>query len=307
MKPLPLHRLPVEGPGLYDMEAGAYHADPCPVPSLSHTIARILHKRSPLHAKRRHVRLRGHAERPSPEMALGTGAHSLLLGRGAALARIDAENYRTKDAQNARDAAFAQGFTPLLAKDYAQAELMAEIARPALELACGASLSELYVETVAVATEECVVDGGEFVTTWLRSMMDVLTPELRLIVDYKTCALAEPESFGNTVRTYYATQRAFYEHVLDCIDPDGAGQRRFLFMAQERDCPEAIVFFEADPALTEIAAAQMARARHKWAQCMASGAWPAYDPGPHMVAPKPWDVDAELDAQYREQTESENV
>lgn len=304
---------PVTAPGFYyDMDAPTYHADPCPAPSLSHTIARILHTRSPLHAKRRHPRLGGLPQRVSAEMAIGAAAHALTLGRGSALARIDAENYRTKDAQNQRDAAFAQGFTPLLAKEYAQAEYMAHVARPALELVCGARIENLRIETVAIATEPHDDlprnDFRDNNDTWLRCMTDAATPDFRLIVDYKTCATAEPESFGANVRKYYATQRAFYEHVLDCVDPDGRGKRRFLFMAQERDCPEAIVFFEADPALTEIAGMQMARARRTWAECLLNDAWPAYDPGPHLVAPMPWEIDAEISAEYDEQLkESANV
>lgn len=293
----------ITAPGLYpDMLAPAYHADPCPVPSLSHTIARILHTRSPLHARRRHPRLGGKPESPNHEMAIGAAAHALMLGRGAALARIDAENYRTKDAQNARDAAFAQGFVPVLAKEYAKAEEMAEIARHVLERVCGAPIADLHIETVAVATEQAVDADGARIETWQRCMADAITPDFQLVIDYKTCATAEPEYFGATVRKYYATQRAFYDHVLshDAIDPGGRGKRRFLFMAQERDCPEAITFHEVDPALAEIAEMQMARARRKWAECMLNDHWPAYDPGPHLVAPMPWEIEDAINIENAE-------
>lgn len=271
-----------------DMDAGRYHADPCPVPSLNHTVARLI-LRSPLHAWNAHPRLGGKAKREGSSItAIGAAAHALTLGKGATIARIDADNYRTKDAQNARDAAYAQGAIPLLAKELAVAEAMAAIARPVIIEELGANF---LAENVAIAR-----DG----TTWLRSMIDAMTPDYRLVLDWKTTVSAEPETFARLVRDDYATQAAFYCQVLDLLDPEGMGRRRFLFGAQERDCPEAITFHELDPAAMEIAQKQMERARIKWEACMLVDKWPPYDRGPHMIAPKAWELDAEMNRQYQD-------
>lgn len=287
---------PVTGPGFYDMSADAYHADPCPEPSLSHTIAKLIAQRSPRHAKRAHPRLGGRNDRRSREMSLGSAVHTLTLGRGAALAHMPFDNYRTKDAQHQRDVALAQGFIPLLTKEYELAEAMAAEARPRLETLCGGKLTDLLVETVAVAQGE---DGQ-----WLRMMGDIMTPDLRLVVDLKTCASAEPEAFAAAVNKYYATQPAFYFDILDRLDPDGIGKRRFIFAAQERDDPEMMTFHELDTAALEIGQAQMQRAREKWASCMQSGEWPGYAIGPHLVSPRQFDIDAEMSAEYEHKMES---
>lgn len=272
-----------------DMDAGRYHADPCPTPSLNHTVAKLI-LRSPLHAWKAHPRLGNKGRREGSSItAIGSAAHALTLGKGAEIVRIDADNYRTKDAQNARDAAYAQGFIPLLGKELAIAEAMAEIARPVILDELGA---DFLAETAAIAR-----DG----TTWLRIMADAMTPDHRVVLDWKTTDSADPEVFAQKVRTEYATQAAFYCQVLDLLDPGGIGRRRFLFGAQERDTPEAITFHELDPAAMEIASKQMERARIKWEACMLTNKWPPYDRGPHLVAPRSWEIDAEMNRQYQDQ------
>lgn len=272
-----------------DMDDRTYRADPCPVPSLNHSVAKAM-LRSPLHAWREHPRL-GNVRRSSGSSvtAIGSAAHALTLGRGAAIAKLPFENYRTKEAQNARDAAYAQGFVPLLAKEWAVAETMADVARPMVRAELG---DDFLAEAVVIVKDE---HGSH-----LRMMGDAATSDFRVILDWKTAVSAEPEEFAQRIRSEYLTQAAFYSFIYDQIDPDGAGRRRFLFGAQERDCPEAITFHELDPALFEIASKQMERARAKWAACLMTNKWPAYDKGPHLVAPRPWQIDAEMDAQYED-------
>lgn len=281
--------MPVEAPGFYDLDHGAYHADPCPTPSLNHTVAKLM-LRSPLHAFRAHPRLGGKGKRSaSREMNIGSAAHALTLGKGVGIAKLPFENYRTKEAQNARDAAYAQGFVPLLPHEYEVAETIANNARPIIRAELG---EDFVAESAAIAMD----DFG----SWLRMMADAQTPDHRVVFDLKFVDNAEPEAFAQTVRYEYATQAAFYNDVLDLLDPDGIGRRRFLFAAQERDVPEAITFHELDPAAMEIAQKQMARARAKWAVCLKQNKWPAYDRGPHLISPKPWEIDAEMERQYQD-------
>ena len=81
-----------------------YHADPSERPSLSSHLAGILLARSPAHAKLSHPRFGGaFPDKPSDEMNVGSIIHGLLLGGGADIVEIDADNYRTKAAQEARD------------------------------------------------------------------------------------------------------------------------------------------------------------------------------------------------------------
>lgn len=279
-------------PGFYDIDHATYHADPCPAPSLNHTVARLL-MRSPLHAWRAHPRLGGLTKREATRpMNIGAAAHALTFGKGVGVARLDFDNYRTKDAQNARDAAYAQGFVPLLPHEYETAKVLADHARPAL-------IAELGEDFIAEQAAAAIDDNG----SWLRIMADAMTPDRRVVFDLKVVVSAEPEAFGRWVRNECATQAAFYNDVLDILDPGGRGKRRFIYAAQERDLPEAITFHELDPAAMEIAQKQMERARIKWAVCLREDRWPAYDRGPHLIAPKPWEIEAEIEADYQDQLE----
>lgn len=277
---------PVDEPGLYDLTAEEYHADPCPVPSLNHTIAKIIHEQTPLHAYRAHPRLGGQKMKRERIMDIGTAVHALAIGKGAKLARMDFPDFRTKAAQEMRASLEASGVTPLLAADYDKAEAMWPAMRDAIEHVARASIDTLHREVSAIA-----YDAG----AWSRSMIDVATPDLRLLIDAKTTASANPEKFGKAIMNYYATAVAFYFQTLDLIDPEGKGKRRFVFIAQERDCPDAITYHELDYSALKLADEKMKRARLRWALCQATDAWPAYDRGPHVVYPNPWDIDAEAD------------
>jgi hypothetical protein len=226
------------------------------------------------------------------DMALGTAAHKLMLGKGKELVVIDADDFRTKDARAQRDEAAANGLTPVLRADYERAEAMAPCARQAVESWIGGKLDACHVEATAAAEE-----GG----FWRRSMMDIVTPDLRLIVDYKTTEDASVDAGARRIwGNGYDTQAAFYVHMLDLLDPAGRGQRRVVFLFQERDCPEALSLHELDAGAMDFAEKRMERARQRWDKCLAAGKWPGYEPGPHLVAPKPWQLADDIDASYED-------
>ena len=78
----------ITDPGLYDMPEADYHADPCPEPSLSSTLARLMVNRSPRHAWTASPRLNPDHEPVNKEtFDVGRAAHAVLLGRGAPIAR----------------------------------------------------------------------------------------------------------------------------------------------------------------------------------------------------------------------------
>ncbi len=282
---------PVTAAGFYDMPAADYHADPCPDPSLNHTVCKLLIDRSPAHARHAHPRLTpsaAHAD--SAEMiVIGKAAHALLLGRGSALAVMEYDDYRTKAARDARAAAYAQGFTPIKAMDYERAAAMATRAHPYLmDLMVGPAW---HAEMVAIARRESL---------WLRTMIDASSVNLRRLVDYKTTTRSSaPAACANMVRGY-ATQQAFITMILDILHPAGAGRREFTFMFQEQEPPYAVTLHRCDAALMEIASRQVDRAVLKWSMCMSLNKWPGYPLGPHLVGPKPWEIDDELDRQQQE-------
>ena len=105
----PIETVPLDV-GIHTIPAAAYHADPCPAPSLSASIAKKLCLASPLHAWHAHPRLNPAAVDENGEhFDIGTAAHALLLEGTSAVAVIDAKDYRTNAAKEARDAAYAAG------------------------------------------------------------------------------------------------------------------------------------------------------------------------------------------------------
>lgn len=287
----PVLTAPVEKPGLYDLEHDEYHADPCPVPSLNHTVAKIIHDKSPHHAFKVHPRLGGEKGKAARIMDIGSAAHTLAIGAGAKIAPLRFKDYRTKAAQETRDALIASGVTPLLQPDYDTVQAMFPLLRAAIEDVAGAKIDALHRELSVIGKD------GE---SWSRCKPDVMTPDLRLIIDAKTTASAHPDTYGRMVMSGYATAVAFTFQTLDLIDPEGKGKRRYVFVVQERDYPEAITYHELDPTALELADAQMKRARLRWTLCSHTNSWPAYDRGPHMVVPRQFEIDDELDRQFED-------
>ena len=102
----------ITAPGIYtDFPVDQYRADPCPQPSLTQSIAKVILDHSPLHAWHAHPRLNPRfVQDEEKKFDIGNTAHALLIGRGKSIAVIDADDWRTKAAKEAREAAaFAKG------------------------------------------------------------------------------------------------------------------------------------------------------------------------------------------------------
>lgn len=276
---------PVDKAGIYDLSHDAYHADPCPVPSLNHTVAKIIHDQSPAHAYRAHPRLGGEKDKATKIMDIGSAAHAMALGVGNPVRALKFKDFRTKAAQETRDAMIQNGITPLLEDDYAKVMAMAPLLRAGIEEVAGKSIDNLLREVSVIGKE------GD---AWSRCKPDAMTADLRLIIDAKTTLTAHPDAYSRKVIADYATAVAFTFQTLDLIDPKGAGKRRYVFVVQERECPEAITYHELDPTMLEIAQSQMKRARLRWTLCSHTNSWPAYDRGPHLAVPPQYVVDEEM-------------
>src|SRR5438105_1035609 len=99
--------------------AAEYHADPCPAPSLTASVANILINQSPKHAWAAHPRLNPDFKREEDDrFSIGTAVHSLLLEGDDIAYVILADSWRTNDAKEARDYARSLGRVPLLQKQH---------------------------------------------------------------------------------------------------------------------------------------------------------------------------------------------
>ena len=270
----------ISAPGIYlDMTTAAYFGDPCPAPSLTQSIAKVLLDRSPLHAYGAHPRLGGEVDRHEDYVsaqAIGNAAHKLFLGRGKVIVVIEAPDFRTKEARATRDAVSAEGKVPIRAKHHGRAQTMVKRAHEQLE-ALGLAHPVGDSEAV-VAWEE---DG-----IWLRSMIDLLSPDRRTIIDLKTTGMScAPHSIGRMMNDAgWDVQAAMHERGLFATDASGAGRRRHLFIAQENEEPYALTVVQISEAVMTMGRKKLAVAMDIWRRCIEGDRWPGYPP--EIVVPE---------------------
>lgn len=254
---------------LVAMPAEEYHADPCERPSLSSSIARTLLTKSPLHAWHEHPRLNSnHVPQERTEFDLGSAAHALLLEGEDRMAVIDADSYRTKIAQEARDAARAAKMHPILKARYDDVRRMADVARNAIGNCAdlsGITLEDGKAELVGIWEEEGAI---------MRFRPDWTADNRTAMIDYKTTTDAAPDIFNRQIgRMGYHIQAAFYRRGMVAIE---GADIPFVLVAQETEPPYAVTFHGCAPSLLSIAEAEVERAIDTWRECMRRGNWPAY-------------------------------
>lgn len=248
-------------PGVYEISADEYHADP----ALSSSGARrLLPPGCPALF---------HYERSNPiettrEMDMGTVAHTILLGNGADIAVLDFDNYTTKAAREHRDNAVNEGKTPILAWEYARAQAM---------------VSALKVHPIA----RHLFDGGKAEQSlfWndtatgvqLRARIDymLLDRDRPLIIDYKSTTSAALDAIPKTIDTYgYHIQGAWYVAAVKALNL--ADEPAFLNVWQERKPPFLVTVTQMPTISLVIGADRMREAIDIYAACTAKNHWPPH-------------------------------
>jgi len=270
-------------PGIYpSMPAEEYHADPCPLPSLSSSIVRELIQRTPLHAAVRHPRLSRIAEELAPSgdrLDIGALAHRIFLeGEEGAVVEVEAESWRTKGAKALRDEARAAGKIALLSPQIAQARAMVEVLREQLDGLHPAD-AQLRAELTAIWQDDGV---------WCRARPDLLVEHgtQRVVYDFKTTGIAVPRW---AERTYWDSrldiQAAWYLRGLRACDMEADG---FRYIVQETQPPYAAAVFEIPDGHLCFAKRDCKRAIRLWKRCLDARVWPAYPPQVNRLSMPAW-------------------
>lgn len=291
--------MPDIAPGLYaTMSAADYFADPCPQPSLTQSIAKIILDQSPLHAWHAHPRLNPNfcsdeGEYTKPR-AIGNASHRIVLGRGKTLETVrvpkrekvgnkyvvcdpvvlvDADDFKTDAAQQERDRIAAAGNVPMLRKHLDAAQAIGDAARRQLDLAgCAAAFRDGNAEVVMIAWDE---ENG----VWLRSMADWMS-SLSLLYDLKTGEQsAAPHVIPRRmVNDGWDVQAAMQNRILNILDPANRGRRRFRFVAVENEEPYGLTVNEMTETAMEMGGRKLRFAIGMWRDCLRRNEWPAYPP-----------------------------
>lgn len=301
----------VSAPGIYEMTADQYHADPCPEPSLSSSIAWLLLK-APAKAAFKHPRLNPqHVEEESEDFDIGQVSHEIVLRglRGRVRVVTGFTDWRTKEARELRDQVRAEGCIPLLEKTWRHVHAMTRATRAQLDAhADGRRMFQGgQAEQVLVWTEQV---GRR--TVWCRAMLDYLrtvpTPRGASIEidDYKsTRASANPADLARSMPNgAWPLQAAFYSRgveVLQGVKPT------FRFCVQECFEPYLLSVIACNPSLEMLAEVkQYHRAVERWAVCLEDGVWPGYGTRTAFIDLPPWVEQAALDQELRDEQEAEH-
>jgi hypothetical protein len=256
---------------ILDCSQEAYRKDPLPVPSLSQSIAHTLLTESPLHAWAEHPRL-GNLRKPATKaMDAGTILHKLVLGKGADVEIIQADNYRTKLAQEIRDRAIEQHRTPILEREYAAItgaleQIQANIRAYGIELSGDSEVPVKWTEQGLLGPVLC------------RGMIDhMVTNGGVTIYDVKKTQSAHPKACGRAAVNYgMAIQHAAYSSAMAKIKPELAGAIDFVFVFIEIEPPYAVFAARPNGMLRELGDMQWQRAVRLWEHCLATNNWPGY-------------------------------
>jgi hypothetical protein len=269
------------------LTAEQYFADPCAVPALSASIAHVLDTESPLHAWTRHPRLGKISRPPTKSLDNGSLSHALLLDEGKGIEVVNADDWRTKVAQAARDDARAAGKIPVLRGDYEDARETADTLKQRFA-ALGIALDG-ESETTALWTETAR-NGRE---VQCRGMIDHM--KLPRILDIKSIRSANPAMCRKHVENYgYALQRAAYVSAVERIRPELAGRIDFVFVFYELEPPFAVTPVRLSGAFREIGERGWRRAVDRWESCLRTNTWPSYADGILDLEPSPWALDRDM-------------
>lgn len=264
--------------GIHRFRADDYHADPCPEPSLSSTLGRLLLNRSPLHAWTASPRLNpDHEPEDKATFDVGRAAHREVLGVGADWCVIPedllADNgaASTKAAKEYIAEARAAGLTPLKDAEATKIYAIAWAVRKTLDR-MGIRFDDTRSELAATAQ----IDG-----VWCRAMVDNAPADPRLpIYDLKTTTDASPDACIRAVVTYgYDFQAA---HYLDTWEAATGERRSFRFVFVEKAPPYGVSVVQLvddpddDADWMASARSKVREARRIWRECLDADDWPGY-------------------------------
>lgn len=184
-------------PGLYpDISNEDYHADPCPEPSLSSSLAKLIVNKTPAHAKLAHPKLNPDYEPTvSNQFDLGSVAHAMMLHDDRDIVVLDYDAYRSKAAKADRDEARAKGKIPILAAQYETACAMVRAGRAQLDQ--HEEAWEAFRKGYGQPEQTLIWrDGPENAPIWCRMRLDWKPNNGNVFWDYKTTAARPARRIG---------------------------------------------------------------------------------------------------------------
>jgi len=269
--------------------ASEYHADRFgSVPTLSASCAATIANDCLARAYHEHPRLGAASRESSKEQDEGTLIHAVLLGtmEPGQFVGIEANDWRTKAAKEARDAAQADGKIPFLMRQYERIVNACDRIRDAL-LREGIDFSECMTEHAAL-WEARATNGA---TVQCRSMLDAFNPADMMVTDLKSTDSAHPRAFRASVERYgYDIQAHAYRLAVDACMPDFVGRTRFQWAVVETKAPYVVAVYQPAGSMRELGRVKWEQAVDKWEHALRADRWTGYVDGVGLIEASPWSI-----------------
>lgn len=291
-----------------------YLADPAPEPSLSSSIAKVLLERSPAHARLVHPRLGGQRSASTDATDMGSLIHRLVLERGSEICRVDAKDWRTEAAKQARAQAREEGRIPVLSKQLGEAvkaamAITVNLADAGVRLDGESEVPLLWQEQASMPrlAQAADRDPALWATAaavtgmaphweppppiWARGMLDHVVPRYGWlhVYDLKTCESAHPDACMRSVARFgYDIQAHAYTRAAELVWPEYEGRVAFSFLFCEVEPPYAVTVAQLDSIMRERGRRRWERAVEIWSRCLHTDTWPGYATEPVTLESPGW-------------------
>lgn len=231
---------------------------------------------------------------PSDASDMGTAIHDALLEGIDRIAVIEADDWRTKAAKDARDNARSEGKIPILAHKVAQVTNAVDAAKRFI-----ASSEIAGVFDDGKPEQTIIWKEGELIC---KARPDWLTDERDILLHVKTTqGSAEPSSWirNQLVPAGYDVAAMFYEMGIFGIRTDKECHigSQSVFLVIEQNAPYGCSLVGLAPAMMDLASRKVERGIRIWQQCKATGKYPSYPAQIHYAEPMPWHLSAEEEIQ----------
>jgi hypothetical protein len=199
---------------------------------------------------------------------IGSAVHSLLLEEGKTVVHVPVNDWKTKAAQEQRDAALADGKYPLNNAEHAQAQAMAARLRTDPDVARHLRAGQ---------TEVTITGHDDRTFTPIKARLDILDVDARVIMDPKTTATADLDAFGTTAyrHGYYMQAPHYIDLAAQATDTD-PDEWTFLFAVISKTAPYQMFVTELDADALALGRRDRDRGLDLYLECQRSGKWPDF-------------------------------
>lgn len=283
----------IDTPGVYNLPEHVYHQDPVPGGSLSSSGARRL---LPPSCPALFHHWRGQQSTRTKAMDFGTAAHKRLLGVGAQIVVVDADDWRTKEAQRQKKEAHAAGAVPLLLRDYVRTREMEK------KLRSHSVAGRLFTPGRGLVEQSLFWVDPEF-EVWRRARLDLLIPgsdtEPLWVIDYKTTVALDKASMSSSMAKFgYAAQGAWYLDGIDAVGLTGPAGAVFVLVFQMSEPPYLVRVAQPEPEAIQWGRVKNRKALETYRDCTKRDEWPGFPEDEVVSLTNPRWVEYQLEAAW---------